>query len=1130
MRLHLTLVCMTTLISTTWAQVQPFDPAQIGQPTQLLGLPLLPSQARLLDAAGKESLPQVVAPDAAALYFAGYPSAGVPQGSKLTWTLPEETRGSFFVYFLVRTGHQRGYEYVSPYMTYFVELDGQSVPIELFNGLAPVRTFRHPDGWGYDLGWIRSQQPLTLGPGSRLAIGCREEYAIVCQGLLVSEKADKQVMTFRALQQRLSDGRQLEQRLGEVFPELAPWIEQARAASGRVARRTEKIEQELKAAAERVKAGGRLDVEALLAPLPAVCRDLDRAEQESCGRLQAGLDQVRHRLEARQRQARLDNPVDFAGREAQYALGVARTYLNAAAKIRAPRTWRELCTQASYYWRADQFLDRAEAALGHAQRTSEPQKRPPAPKLQPHLRVRVLLNGVWEMSTDGSPEKPPTTGWFGIRVPHGPWHETVGQFMALGRRLPPGQAWAWYRTRFTVPQEMAGGAIFLCFDAVFHLCEAYVNGNFVGRHIGGFDRFEFEVTPYVRAGQRAELLCFVHDTSYTALEKSTRPGEPQGVSSGPNHYVISDLWGARFLGIWQDVSLESRPAVWTDEVLVAPSVRKRRLTVRTNIKGLPALLEQPTSRPEVTLRQDVLKDGQVVLRLPEARVALRKDGARHEVTQPWPDPQLWGIGGEYGDPRNLYVLRTQLFLPGQRNALDVRYDRFGFREFWIENGHFWLNGRRLPLQGGGTWYLQEGKAPHGNRWWAIRFFGLERSMNVNIERWHRHGDVAGDILDAADELGMLNELEAPYWGVSGIPDLLGYSDWNDPVWVANATDYYQRWVRKHFNHPSVVLWSLENESFCPGFAPSDLVDRFFEFGKVVKQLDPTRPITYHGSENGRRPSKDPRFEIINLHYPDDVEVADWRKTWGGRPCIDGEFQSYPPLFGTCSNRPDVAAENMAKLQQCIEHKFRYYADIDLPGAFYFTPYMAGLVSTARPEWMGPWGDLLGPPEKAQVVESGWAKGMAIMSAYVPITWPSLSGPGIKCEQLRTGVGHASVINWFDPSRPEATPTPVASTIARCWRAMPDLRPDTAPEVVVAVSRGGEPVPGVPVLAVPAAGQAAPITGAVTDPAGTAWLVLPAEGDYEITVAGRSMRWQAHRLPRKVKPGWEHIPRIALALD
>lgn len=1122
------------------AQEMPaFDRGKIAKPVQLLGLPLLPEQAMLVSADGQERPARVSSVEEAEATHGGYRSAGVPVGSRLVWTLGEGQAGSFYLYFLVRTGHQYGYEYVHPEMTYVAELAGQKIALEPVSEVGAVRVYQSPDGWGHDVGWIRSPDRLTTRAGEKLAIGCLEDYAFVSLGLLVSEEAHELTLslvgTVAALQRGLDDGKLLVDRIAEVFPATREACDRARRAWSDAHAQGQQLLTDMERASEAMRQGETPDVVGLRDRADALARGLATTEESTRQALAQDLETVVSALAERERTSRIEREAEYWGREAAYAQGVARTYLGAARALAPADSLLGLRRAATYCWRAQQFLDRADAALAKASREKA---RPAAlgePDLAPRPRLEVLLNGVWEMSTEGSPAEAPQGGWFAMRVPHGPWHETMGQFMALDRRWPAGQAWAWYRTRFTVPEEMTGAAVFLRFGAVFHLCEAYVNGEFVGRHIGGFDDFEFDITAQVRAGQPAELLCFVHDTSYTALAKSDREGEPTGCSSGPNHYVISDLWGARFGGIWQDVSLGSRPEVWTDAVLVTPSVRRRELTVRTELARRQAR-SWPTDRPlEAIVRQEVLRNGEVVLSLPERRATVAPDAPAVETTVPWANPDLWGIGGEYGDPGNLYSLRTRLWVADGRNEaagppLDTRYDRFGFREFWIEDGHFWLNGRRLTLQGGGTWYLQESKIPHGNRWWAARFFGLERSMNVNIERWHRHGDVSDELFDLTDELGMLNEPEGPYWGAYGIPDLLGYSDWDDPVWVQTANDHYRRWVRKHFNHPSVVLWSIENETFCAPSRPPGMLDRFLDFGDVVKQVDPTRPVTYHGSENGRHATRNPRIEIVNLHYPGNDKVVGWREKWGGRPCIDGEFQNYPPTFLMSNNDRQVAAENLRGLQEWIESKWKHYREQDIAGSLYFLPYFVGLVSTARAEWMGPWGDLLGDLETAPVTESGWAKGQAQLSTDVPIHWPSLSGPGIKCEQLRTGLGHLSLINWFDPKRPEATPTPVAETIRDCWEPMPALAGETAPEVIVSVTQGGKPRAGVAVIAFPTADQAVSAVGAVADPAGTAWLVLPAAGRYRLLCEGRSVDWDARRLARQAPPGWSHIPRAEISLD
>lgn len=1111
----------------------PLDRSKIGKPPRFLGLPLSPVDGEMTDSRGKSSPVDTAAAKGRAASCAGYPSVTLEPGRSLRWTLPESAKGEFFLYFLVRTGHQHGYEYVHPEMAYTAALEGRDIKLEPVREVAAVRVYQSQDSWGHDVGWIRSKKQAVLRPGQRLAIGCSEKHAFVSQGLLISEDAHRLTQTLgriSRIEARRSEFRVLLLRVAEEFPTLKASSHAIMARFKALTDRLARLRADLDAAAGKAQAGAKTHPAPLAARARGLAEELSKAEQRGSEELCAALRTVQGLLLKRSRLLRGIAQADYYARDCAYAADVAWWYLQAA---RQPDTRRvgvaEAQRLATWLWRAKQFIERAEQAKARSDPAAGQDKRPEpsrADSLQPSAHGSILLNGAWEMSTSGSPSEPPKDGWWPIRVPHGPWHETVGQFMALDRRWPKGQRWAWYRVRFPVPREWRMSSVALRFDAAFHLCEAYVNGRFVGRHIGGFDPFEFELRDFVKPGETAELLCFVHDTSYTALAKSPRKDQPTGWSSGPNHYVISDAWGARFGGIWQNVTLIGRPWLSVAEVLVMPSVRRGKLATRTTIQWT-GRRHEGLLRVPFLIRQDVLFKGKVVLKMRDQMVSIMPGFVEQEVT--WPDAPLWGIGGEYGDPANLCFLRTRLIVPNMPVPVATRYDRFGFREFWIADGQFWLNGQRLPLQGGGTWYLQEGKIAHGHRWFVQRFVALERGMNVNIERWHRHGDVASDIFDVTDELGMLNEPEGAYWGCHGIPDILGYADFDDPVWVKNVTAHYRAWVRKHFNHPSIVLWSLENETFTRAQRPPGMLDRFLAFGDAVKAADPTRPITFHGSENGRHATKNPRIEIVNLHYPSNDRVAGWKERWGGRPCIDGEFQSYPPLFLKCNNDPKVAEENLKKLQRWIEAKWAFYRKAQLAGSFYFLPYMAALVSTARPEWMGPWGDLLPPLKTAPVKQHGWAKGQAQLSADVPITWPSLSGPGIKCERLRTGLGNRSLINWFDPKRPVATPTPVYETLRKSWRPMPPLRNAKAPEVIVTVTRGGKPLAGVAVMATPLDGQCTSPIGVMTDPAGTAWLILREPGRYRLSCGGKTVTFAARLGRLDAPPGFADVPRVALKL-
>ncbi|MBM4083976.1 MAG: hypothetical protein FJ272_04225, partial [Planctomycetes bacterium] len=658
-----------------------------------------------------------------------------------------------------------------------------------------------------------------------------------------------------------------------------------------------------------------------------------------------------------------------------------------------------------------------------------------------------------------------------------------------------------------------------------------------------------------KPGQPNQLLCFVHDTSVTALEKSARADEPKGCSSGPNHYLISDLWGQRFGGIWQDVSLRVEPAVNVEDVFVPPygrgapagditSYRKKAITVQTTLRN------ETTEPVTVSLAQDILGPDQkpvfsektgfsrpVVLSLPVQSVKLEPGEARQvSVSAEWPNPKLWGIGGEWGEPKHLYHLRSQVTLvvnpksqiQNPKSPLDTHFQRFGFREFWIEDGQFWLNGKRLPLQGGGNWYLQEGKAPHGHRWFGLHMYRSERGMNVNIQRWHRHGDISREFFDLGDELGMLSEPEGAYWGVSGIPDLMGSTDWDDPVWAANLGEHYRQWARKHRNHPSIVLWSVENETFCQTQRPKAMVDRFVAFGRALNEEDPTRPVTFHGVENGGYCSLRDDIQIINLHYPGDPKVKDWRKQWGGRPCVNGEFQNYPVLFAMSGPEAAKSAEAVDQMCKHVAHWTAYYREIQLSGALHFLPYMVGLFTTADRSLMGPWGDLLPDPAKFQAVKEGWMKGSVHISATAPIPWPSLSGPGIKCERLLTGTGNRSLINWFDPQRPVITPNKTYDAFAGCWDKMPPLNPERAAEAIVTVTRAAKPLANAAVLARPLDGQSTHPMGVMSDPAGTAWFVFQEPGRYEITCGESKAVFEARRLSTNSRPGYADVPRVSLA--
>ena len=104
----------------------------------------------------------------------------------------------------------------------------------------------------------------------------------------------------------------------------------------------------------------------------------------------------------------------------------------------------------------------------------------------------------------------------------------------------------WYRRGFTVPPEMAGRRILLCFGAVDYRCRVYVNGALAGAHEGGYAPFALDITLLLRDGEN-DLCLRVEDAPDCA--------QPRGKQYWDRG--LMGCWYTPVSGIWQTVYLEA---------------------------------------------------------------------------------------------------------------------------------------------------------------------------------------------------------------------------------------------------------------------------------------------------------------------------------------------------------------------------------------------------------------------------------------------------------------------------------------------------------------------------------------------------------------------------------------------
>ena len=496
--------------------------------------------------------------------------------------------------------------------------------------------------------------------------------------------------------------------------------------------------------------------------------------------------------------------------------------------------------------------------------------------------AEVSLDGKWESSFQKSPEIPGADAkWTTIQVP-----SLVGQ----DRDKP----FLWVRRSFDAPATSAGERLFLRIGGSRYVTTVFVNGRETGGHYGGWEPFEVEITSAVKPGGPNQLLVRVQDVTGLIAEDLAGQSAPPGTRyiDLAKDSVMAPI-GSQYsnVGIWQPVTLFTRGDVFLDDIFVKTSVREKTIAVEYTLKNLSA------QSKTVTLASFV--DG-AEARLGEQTVTVpAKSSAAITLRTPWPGPRLWGPE----DP-HLYTLVSSLEENG--GAKWETRTRFGFREFWTEGDKLILNG--TPMH-----FLATAGHPRGSldgdlsKEAAIDYYRRIReagcvAMRLHANIWPKWW------YEAADECGMPIIMESALfcWARS-------YALSKDEFWK-NYHDHLRAILKDHRNHPSIVMFSLENEILhCGGDRLPETEHRLAEAGHFVKQFDPTRPILYDGDADPEGVA-----DVINLHYPLDFNE---RNLWpdAGRWLNEGmKVDGWPREFFQWDRKKPLYFGEYLHLQHFVE--------------------------------------------------------------------------------------------------------------------------------------------------------------------------------------------------------------------
>lgn len=414
-----------------------------------------------------------------------------------------------------------------------------------------------------------------------------------------------------------------------------------------------------------------------------------------------------------------------------------------------------------------------------------------------------------------------------------------------------------YRRRFTVPAGFAGKQVLLQLDGVNSAAEVYCNGEFAGFCLSSFDAHRFDLTDFLVEGENLLVIKVYRWSTGSYLEDQ-------------------DMW--RLAGIFRDVWLVAQPRAGFAD-MVARTVFENGDYTRATLTV--AVTTTGTLPQGATL--EVVLAGPDNARVLSATETLTGDAAqtfRYTVEQ----PALWSDE----DPA-LYHLAAAL--KSGDTLLDARGFAVGFREVRIDGELLLLNGRPIKLRGVNRheFHPSCGHAvtPELNEA-DIR---LMKQNNINALRTSHYPNSRA-VYDLCDRYGILVMSECNL-ETHGLAKKLPR---NDPDWTAHCVDRMQNMVTLLRNHPSIIFWSLGNESFTGRC--------FIEMRKAALALDDTRPIHYEPDvsfkvtdvysqmyatvEHVKKIGEGKRVLLSRLSYPCFAPPAGVKK-YGKRPYLQCEY-------------------------------------------------------------------------------------------------------------------------------------------------------------------------------------------------------------------------------------------------
>ena len=444
----------------------------------------------------------------------------------------------------------------------------------------------------------------------------------------------------------------------------------------------------------------------------------------------------------------------------------------------------------------------------------------------------------WEVNGYGTPIYVSAGYPFKIDPPRLMGEPKVG-YTTYKERNPVGQ----YRRSFQLPADWeARGQTFLRFEGVMSAFYVWINGERVGYSQGSMEPSEFNITNYLHAGENQIALEVYRYSDGSYLEDQ-------------------DFW--RFGGIHRSIHLLHTPDIRIRDYAV------RTLPVSTDYQDFILQIDPQFSvyrgmTGKGTTLQGVLKDasGREIATLKgdvEDILDLEHKAGRMNEWYPQRGPRKLGrMSATIKSPKRwtaetpyLYKLHLTL-LTAEGEVIEQVEQSVGFRSVEIRNGQLLVNGAPVRFRGVNRHEHDPRTARVMSEERMLQDILLMKQANINAVRTSHYPNVSR-WYELCDSLGLyvMDEADIEEHGLRGILA-------STPDWHAAFLDRAVRMAERDKNHPSIVMWSMGNES---GYGPN-----FAAISAWLHDFDPTRPVHYEGAQ-GAGGEPDPKtVDVISRFY------------------------------------------------------------------------------------------------------------------------------------------------------------------------------------------------------------------------------------------------------------------------